>query len=84
MPTPFTYTRVNWADSPSTSTPVSASDLNTMDSALATVASQCVQEGSGNLAALPLQIIIVGPDSSHLPAAGTKGRIAFVVPFSLP
>lgn len=40
--------------------------------------------GAGNLAALPLQIIVVGPDSSHLPAAGVKGRLAFVVPFSLP
>lgn len=40
--------------------------------------------GAGNLAALPIQIIVVGPDSSHLPAAGVKGRIALVLPFSLP
>lgn len=40
--------------------------------------------GPGNLAALPIQIIVVGPDSTHLPAAGVKGRIAIVVPFSLP
>ena len=40
--------------------------------------------GSGNLAALPVEIIVVGPDSSHLPTAGVKGRIGIVVPFSLP
>lgn len=84
MPTPFTYSRVNFQDSPSTATPTDAANLNVMDAALATVATQCVQEGSGNLAALPLQIILVGPDSSHLPAAGVKGRLAFVVPFALP
>ena len=49
-----------------------------------TNAANFVQVGSGNLANTPIQIIVVGPDSSHLPAAGVKGRIAFVVPFSLP
>jgi hypothetical protein len=43
-----------------------------------------VQVGSGNLASLPVEIIVVGPDSTHLPAAGVKGRIGIVVPFSLP
>lgn len=43
-----------------------------------------LQVGSGNGATTPLKFIIVGPDNTHLPAAGTKGRIAFVVPFSLP
>jgi hypothetical protein len=43
-----------------------------------------LQVGSGNAANKPLLFIVVGPDSSHLPAAGHKGRIAIVVPFSLP
>ena len=43
-----------------------------------------VNVGAGNLAATPVQLIIVGPTSASLPAAGTKGRVAIVVPFSLP
>lgn len=75
-----TYTRVNWADSPSTSTPVSASDLNTMDAGIASAFANMPQVGAGNLAATPLEFIVVGPDSSHLPAAGVKGRVGFVAP----
>lgn len=84
MPTPFVYTRVNWQDSPSTATPTDAANFNVMDAGIAALATQCAQVGAGNLAATPLQIIIVGPDSTHLPAAGTKGRIGIVVPFALP
>jgi hypothetical protein len=43
-----------------------------------------VQVGAGNAAATPLQVIIVGPNSGALPSAGIKGRVAIVVPFSLP
>lgn len=43
-----------------------------------------VVTGAGNLANTPIEIIIVGPSSSNLPAAGVKGRIAIIVPFSLP
>lgn len=43
-------------------------------------ASSFAQAGAGNEASLPLQFII----TDVLPAAGTKGRIAFKMPFSMP
>lgn len=43
-----------------------------------------VAVGSGNQAAAPVEIIVVGPNSGALPAAGVKGRVAIIVPFSLP
>lgn len=78
-----TYSRVNWADSPSTTTPVSAADLNVMDAGIASAFANMPQIGTGNGATSPVfTFIVVGPDSSHLPAAGTKNRIAFVVPYT--
>lgn len=82
------YTRVNWKDgtgNPGGDTAVSAANLNVMDAYIATLdTTAAVKVGAGNLAATPVQLIIVGPDSTHLPAAGVKGRIALVVPFSFP
>lgn len=87
----MSYTLVGWADSPSTATPTDAANFAHMDAGIAAndtavtaLNTNAVQLGTGNLAATPVKIIVVGPDSSHLPPAGHKGLIAFVVPFSLP
>lgn len=42
-----------------------------------------VQVGSGNQAATPVRLLVVG-STGALPAAGTKGRVAIVTGFSLP
>lgn len=84
---PATYGRVNWKDgtgNPGGDTAVDAANLNVMDAGIATIYADAAQTGAGNLATTPLQFIVVGPSSANLPAAGTKGRIAFVVPFALP
>lgn len=63
--------------------PVSNGTLNTnlnADKVDGKDASDFVQPGSGNEASLPIQIIV----TDVLPAAGTKGRIAFKTPFSMP
>jgi len=79
----MSYSRVNWQDSPSTASPIDATNLNVMDAGIATLDTTTPKIGAGNAQVTPaFTFIVVGPDSSHLPSAGVKGRIAFVVNFS--
>jgi hypothetical protein len=55
--------------------PGSGLDADTVDGKQATA---LVQVGTGNQAATPVQLVVVGPTSAALPAAGTKGRIGIV------
>ena len=80
-----TYGRVNWQDSPSTATPTSAADLNTMDAGINTLYGRTalVDDVSTLASDGPLIFVVIGA-SDALPAAGTKGRILFQLPFNLP
>lgn len=42
------YVRVNWADSPSTATPIDAANLNTMDAGIATLDTTTPKVGTHN------------------------------------
>ena len=68
----MTYTRVNWVNSPSTSTPINATNLNIMDAGIA----NCLQnDGSVTAsAATPLSLTLSGTDKVIGEWTATDGK----------
>ncbi len=66
-----------------TSGPFTAANANNIETGIVAVDNAKPDIGTGNMQTTPaMTFIIVGPTSAALPAAGVKGRIAFVVSYT--
>jgi hypothetical protein len=76
------YTRVNWVDNPSTSTPVDAALLNTMDAYIATLDTTAAKLASANVftAKQEVDLALSGAAKTFLTLKATDGKqIDFII-----
>lgn len=69
------YTRVNWVDSPSTSTPINAANLNVMDAAISSLDSGKMDKSGGTFTgAATIALALSGSDKTFLTLNATDGK----------